>query len=99
MNVAPKLWLVCYDISDDKRRTRIYKTLRGYGDHLQYSVFRCALSPMRLARLRAALEELVKPSEDQVLFVMLGVADSHRSWRTIVLGRPMAPPERKARII
>ena len=34
-------YLVCYDISDDKRLRKVFKTMRGYGDHLQYSVFEC----------------------------------------------------------
>ena len=99
MNVAPRLWLVCYDIADDKRRTKVYKTLRAYGEHLQFSVFRCALSPMQFARLRAELDEVVAPGEDQVMMVLLGNADSPKSWRTVVVGRPLGAPERKARII
>ena len=37
-------YIVTYDICDDARRTAVYKALRGFGDHLQYSVFRCDLS-------------------------------------------------------
>ena len=37
-------YIVTYDISDDDRRNSIFKTLRGCGDHIQYSVFRCDLS-------------------------------------------------------
>ncbi len=28
-------YLVCYDISDDVRRSRVLKTMKGFGDHLQ----------------------------------------------------------------
>ena len=37
-------YLVCYDVCDDKRLQKIYKTMRGWGDHLQLSVFQCELS-------------------------------------------------------
>ena len=29
--------IVTYDISDDDRRTRVFKALRGFGDHIQYT--------------------------------------------------------------
>jgi len=32
-------YLVCYDITDDKRLRRVFKSCKNYGDHLQYSVF------------------------------------------------------------
>ena len=44
-------YLVAYDVSDDKRRTGIFKTLMGNGDHVQFSVFLCDLSDLELARL------------------------------------------------
>ncbi|HUT57607.1 MAG TPA: CRISPR-associated endonuclease Cas2, partial [Phycisphaerae bacterium] len=36
-------YLVTYDISDDKRRDLVFKTLRDRGDHVQFSVFLCEL--------------------------------------------------------
>src|SRR5437870_5051974 len=38
-------YIVAYDIADPKRLQRVHRTMRGYGDPLQYSVFRCILSP------------------------------------------------------
>ena len=49
-------YFVTYDISDDTRRTAVFKTLRGFGDHLQYSVFRCDLSPRQRAVMIAAVD-------------------------------------------
>ena len=94
-----RLFLVCYDISDDGRRRSIYKTLRGYGEHLQYSVFRCVLDRRRLVELRFLLEEVVVPSKDQVIFVPLGLAENAESWRVLVIGMPVPLPERIARVI
>lgn len=34
-------YLVCYDICNDKRLRKVFQVVRGYGDHLQYSVFEC----------------------------------------------------------
>ena len=36
--------VVAYDISDDKIRTRLHKTLRRFGERVQFSVFECILT-------------------------------------------------------
>jgi len=96
---TPQLYLVCYDVADDRRRARLLRLLRGYGEHIQFSVFRCVLSPMRFAELRARIEPLVDHAEDQVLLVLLGKAESKKSWRATIVGRPMPPPRRGALIV
>ena len=65
-------FLVCYDICDDKRLKKVFKTMRDFGDHLQYSVFECQFTPTDLARCRHVLSELINHREDQVIFVDLG---------------------------
>lgn len=66
------IFLVCYDISNDLRLRRVHKTMCGFGDRLQYSVFECRFSPADLAKCRHALGRLIHHREDQVLFVDLG---------------------------
>ena len=67
-------YLICYDICDDKRLRKVFQTMRGFGDHLQFSVFECQLTAMDLAKCRAALAAIIHHDEDQVLFVDLGPA-------------------------
>jgi CRISPR-associated protein Cas2 len=81
-------YLVCYDICDDKRLRRVFKTMRGFGDHLQYSVFECQLTSMDLVRLRAELARIIHHDEDQVLFVNLGPADGRGDRVITALGKP-----------
>ena len=69
-------YLITYDISDDKRRTRVFKSLRNRGDHLQFSVFLCELNPREYALLKGHLQEFVHKREDQVLILDLGLADN-----------------------
>ncbi|RUT02260.1 hypothetical protein DSM106972_063350 [Dulcicalothrix desertica PCC 7102] len=38
-----KLWLVCYDVSNDKRRTKLAKLIERNCQRVQYSVFECPL--------------------------------------------------------
>ena len=63
--------VVTYDISEDKRRTKIHKALTSYGQWMQFSVFECVLTPAEYARLRNRLSGLIKPDEDSVRFYFL----------------------------
>jgi CRISPR-associated protein Cas2 len=65
-------YLVCYDISNDLRLRRVHKSMCGFGDRVQYSVFECKFAAADLARCRHALGKLIHHREDQVLFVDLG---------------------------
>lgn len=99
MNTRLTVWLVTYDITDDGRLRSVYKLMRGYGDHLQYSVFRCILSDRQLATLKERLTDLIDHRKDQVLFVPLGSPDAERTWRHWTLGVPLTHPERVVRIL
>jgi CRISPR-associated protein Cas2 len=68
------VYLVTYDIRDDKRLRKVFKTLRNWGDHLQYSVFECQLNPGDLMRLKSELKSVINAAHDQVLFIDLGPA-------------------------
>jgi CRISPR-associated protein Cas2 len=68
-------YLVCYDVSNDLRLRRVHKTMVGFGDRLQYSVFECRFSAADFARCKHALGKLIHHHEDQVLFVNLGPSD------------------------
>jgi CRISPR-associated protein Cas2 len=78
-------------MSDDKRRTRLYKILLGQGDHAQYSVFFCELSEMELAHLRANITEIIHEREDQVLVLDLGPANRSLDYGLEVFGAPYEP--------
>ena len=99
MTGAPKVYLVCYDIANEKRLPKVYKVMRGYGEPLQYSVFRCVLSDLQLAQLKDRLVSIIMPTEDQVLFVPLGSSDSKTAWRAFSLGLPIPEPTRAARVL
>jgi CRISPR-associated protein Cas2 len=92
-------YIVTYDITDDRRRAAVYKTLRGFGDHLQYSVFRCDLADRRRVELIAALHDLIDHASDQVLMIDLGPVDGRASICVSSIGRAYSNPERTVVIV
>ncbi len=91
--------VVSYDISDPDRLRKVFKIMRGFGDHLQYSVFRCALSAQERVRLTSILSGVIDHNEDQVLFVELGPYDEQSQARYTTLGRAMVHPQRHAIVV
>lgn len=81
-------YLVCYDITDDRRLRQVFKTCKNFGDHLQYSVFECDLTPTEKIRFETELKELINPTVDQVLFVSLGPAAGRGTRVITALGIP-----------
>ena len=59
--------VVVYDISDDKRRTRLHNTLLNYGTPVQYSVFECLLEPEQVNKMKEAVERVIHPELDHRL--------------------------------
>lgn len=81
-------YLVTYDISSPKRWRRVYRTMLGFGEHVQLSVFRCDLTPEGRARMRIALDDAIHRDRDQVLIVSLGKSSPRVIEGIEVLGRP-----------
>ena len=93
-------YIVAYDIADQKRLQRVHRTMRGYGDPLQYSVFRCVLSPSERVLLIEALTPLINHREDQVMLINLGPADGRAQTSFETLGRALASePDRIAIVV
>ena len=82
-----RFYLVTYDVRDDRRWRRLYRTLRGYGEWRQLSVFLCRLSRRRLVTLEAAVREIVAHGEDHVLIVDMGLAAGDNTPTVLSIGR------------
>jgi CRISPR-associated protein Cas2 len=84
-------FLVTYDICDDKRLRKVFKAMRDFGDHLQYSVFECQFTPIDLARCRHVVGEIIHHGEDQVLFIDLGPTEGRGERVITSVGQPYSP--------
>lgn len=60
------LYVVAYDIPDDKRRTKVHRLLCGYGGWTQFSLFECWLTRRQLLELRAKLAPHLREERDSV---------------------------------
>ncbi len=66
------VFLVCYDVADDKRLRKTYKKMCGFGDPVQYSVFRCELSPTEKQLMKESLWAILNWDKDRVMLLNLG---------------------------
>ncbi len=96
--VEERLYIVTYDIADDRRWRRVFKLMHGYGRWLQLSVFQCRLTARRRAELARRLEEMIHHKEDHVLILDLGLADKVDP-RVESLGKSFEPVKRTAIVI
>jgi len=62
--------VVCYDIPDDKRRTKVGKILEGFGSRVQKSVFECDIKADHMSMLKEKLAWVLK-QEDTVRYYYL----------------------------
>ena len=93
------VYLVCYDVRDPKRLRRVYKTMRGFGDHLQLSVFRCELSDANKVRMLTALNAILKKDEDQALVFRFGPVEGKYTLQVDCVGTPYIPGEHEAIVV
>lgn len=87
-------YLVTYDISDDKRRNGVFKTLMSNGNHVQFSVFLCELNRKELAGLKGRLGQMINHREDQVLLLDMGTTDHDLAATLRCIGKKYRPPAR-----
>jgi CRISPR-associated protein Cas2 len=60
------LYVVSYDIPDDRRRGRVHSALTGFGVWVQYSVFECFLDRKQRLLMEARLLEEMNQREDTI---------------------------------
>ena len=62
-------YLISYDISSDRFRTKAAKLLQGYGRRVQKSVFECPnLTEKQLLKILGRLDRLIDHETDSVRF-------------------------------
>ena len=62
--------IVCYDMPDDRRRTRVSNILNGFGTRVQRSVFECDLTPKHFQELKQRLSKVVKDDDGLRYYIL-----------------------------
>ncbi len=99
MAAQERLYFVFYDISDPKRWRSVFKTMHGYGEWVQLSVFQCRLSRVRHAELIADLDGIIHNEQDHLIIVDLGPADQVNPKVVSIGKRSFVPVEREPVIV
>lgn len=97
--MTKSLYIVSYDVSDPTRLRRVHEAMKGFGDPLHYSVFRCVLSRKERVLMVGALSELIHHGEDRMMVVDLGPAEGRAEERIEFLGRSTPFSERRAVVV
>jgi CRISPR-associated protein Cas2 len=84
------LYIIAYDIPDDKRRTKVHRVLCGYGAWTQYSLFECWLTKRELIELQAKLAKHLRDDRDSVRLYPL-CASCQGKVITVGSARPSEP--------
>jgi CRISPR-associated protein Cas2 len=63
-----KHWhLICYDIREQRRWYKVFRILKGCGEHLQYSIFRVQMTKTHLEELRWKLSKILVEDDDLMI--------------------------------
>jgi CRISPR-associated protein Cas2 len=73
--------VIAYDTPSDRRRAKLAKLLKAFGERRQYSVFEARLKREQWARLKGELGKLVDPDEDVLAVYFLSPEALERTWR------------------
>jgi CRISPR-associated protein Cas2 len=85
-------YVVSYDIMDQRRLQKVHKTMKGFGEAIHYSVFRCDLTGKGRVEMVAALT-------DRIMILDLGPTDGRVDQRIEFLGIHAKDPDSPRRAV
>ena len=94
---SKKFILVVYDISNDKRRTKLHDLLLDYGSPVQYSVFECLLDKKDEERMLKAIRKVIRPRKDAVRYYFLCAECAEKT--QITCGKEITKPIKGAIVV
>ena len=90
------LYIVSYDVPNDRRRARIHSALTSFGTWVQYSVFECFLNRKQRILLEARLLKEIHQREDTIrIYGLCGACQP----KVEVLGQGQLPQEDKVYLL
>ena len=71
--------MVCYDIANDRRRRRIRRVLKSYGNGFQESVFEADVDRGQFAALQQKVLALIEPDDKVRFYTLCGACTGRAS--------------------
>ena len=88
-------YVVSYDIREPKRLCKVHRAMKGFGEPVHYSVFRCDLTERGRVDMISVLTDLIAPDEDRIMIIDLGPVEGRIEERIVFLGVHKEHIERK----
>jgi CRISPR-associated protein Cas2 len=73
--------IIAYDTPSDSRRNKLAKTLKGFGQRKQYSLFEARVTQRQWRELKARIAAIVDSDEDRLAAYFLAPEAIERTWR------------------
>ena len=65
-------FVIAYDITNDKARSRVYKILESYGAWKQYSVFELEITDVQLLKLKDEISSVISNTDRIRIYTICG---------------------------
>lgn len=63
--------VVAYDIVDNRKRTKLAKTLSKFGARVQKSVFECRIDDRQYLSMKEQIEKHIDPEQDSLRYYII----------------------------
>lgn len=63
--------IVVYDITDNKRRTKMFKAMKNFGTPIQFSAFECILNEKGFQEIQEIIRKIISRDKDKVRLYLL----------------------------
>lgn len=75
------LWVIAYDIEDNKSRKTVNQLLKNYGSRVQYSIFECRLTHTQQKMLRNKIKETIDETDKVRWYSLCKHCETQISWQ------------------
>ncbi|MBM9521279.1 CRISPR-associated endonuclease Cas2 [Desulforhopalus vacuolatus] len=65
------MYLICFDISDDKRLRKVAREMENFGLRVQRSIFECHLDDDELMELQKRMARIIEADKDSIRYYSL----------------------------
>jgi CRISPR-associated protein Cas2 len=91
------LYIISYDIKNDKARLKLFKLLKDYGTHVQYSVFEATLKQKQFDKMLSEIGKIKidKKCDSIIIYSLNKICVKNK----IKIGRFIEDPEKNCFVV